>query len=1089
MDKILDAWQSIEFFQPYTLEKHKNSYLITVDKLQRMKDKALPWFSVDLRNALNIPQKEVFYILNLGLFDKSVSNSISQSIVGHCSSDETYETEQRLDTEGHTCFAKVSLGGQGNPSLDKLSVSSLPWALGHLQRKNFDCLNSHEFSSSCEYLKDELDNFSKTLSPQTENGPAVLTADDILRLLTGPLVEWAKFIPDWKYAIQIDWHEGKTSIEQTDTEAGEEELEETAQDKQFKMPILNSFFVEDLELTRAALERKDRCVGLRSWLGENKSQILDLYDQKGLAEIIKQLRPAKMPQGRWPSEPQHPMSLMQQFAINTAIEKLVDGGLLSVNGPPGTGKTTLLRDLMAHNIVERAKVLAGFDKADDSLDLDGFIVAELTGFEMLVASSNNAAVENISKELPQRKSIAGEFQYLDYLSVVANQIAASKGSRRDFKEKKNNEDKDETYNMFTPLPESKRCWGVISAALGKKDNRNKFLDRFFFDKQFNLEELNEGVGTKNLLNFWQWHRHFRHTKFSVAQKEFMSCLDTVKTQQLKLERYESLLASRHQNPLHDIQQEIQTIHSEHLNETEQLALLSSQQAILEEQRHKTELQERNLNKSAPGLFTRLVNHKRVREFKMAQQTAHKDVSNLINQQLALSTLIRDRQQRVLELDKKQRALQRDIERLAQQEKDCSHEYELLQKEFADISLPDGNTSIDNPGLQRTAFWQNDVINRQRSELFIAAMNLHQSWIHEVLKNGKFRLNIFNLDKFLKHPYTEDNPLRFWQLLFMIVPVISTTFASVGRMLHGVESEAFGWLMIDEAGQAPPPQAVGAIRRCKRTLVVGDPLQVEPVFTASPRLVERLCQHKLGEENTKHWNPGLLSVQQIADRTNTWGCWLDVMGQRVWIGIPLWVHRRCREPMFSLANNMAYNGRMIHGFNAEHITEKSVDEALTNHWLVASGGEADKQYRESHGEGLIELLNKLTVAGVELNSIYVITPFKAVKTALSELLSTWSAPSINYKIRDNWIKKSVGTVHTFQGKENDVVILVLGCDEQDCGGAKWAASKPNLLNVALTRAKEHIFVIGDLAVWQELSWFSDVAGKLPHGSPAVERKMA
>ncbi|WP_323871634.1 hypothetical protein [Xenorhabdus doucetiae] len=37
---------------------------------------------------------------------------------------------------------------------------------------------------------------------------------------------------------------------------------------------------------------------------------------------------------------------------------------------------------------------------------------------------------------------------------------------------------------------------------------------------------------------------------------------------------------------------------------------------------------------------------------------------------------------------------------------------------------------------------------------------------------------------------------------------------------------------------------------------------------------------------------------------------------------------------------------------------------------------------------------------------------------------------------------------------------------------------NLLNVALTRAKKHIFIIGDPAVWHELRGFRDVAKELP-----------
>jgi superfamily I DNA and/or RNA helicase len=52
----------------------------------------------------------------------------------------------------------------------------------------------------------------------------------------------------------------------------------------------------------------------------------------------------------------------------------------------------------------------------------------------------------------------------------------------------------------------------------------------------------------------------------------------------------------------------------------------------------------------------------------------------------------------------------------------------------------------------------------------------------------------------------------------------------------------------------------------------------------------------------------------------------------------------------------------------------------------------------------------------------------------------------------WLKSHIGTVHTFQGKEAKGVILCLGLDETTKGAANWASQKPNLLNIAITRAK-------------------------------------
>src|SRR3546814_17632266 len=78
-------------------------------------------------------------------------------------------------------------------------------------------------------------------------------------------------------------------------------------------------------------------------------------------------------------------------------------------------------------------------------------------------------------------------------------------------------------------------------------------------------------------------------------------------------------------------------------------------------------------------------------------------------------------------------------------------------------------------------------------------------------------------------------------LALVVPVISTTFASMPRMFNQFGRESIGCLLIDEAGQALPEQAPGAIWRAERTAVDGAPNQLEPV-RGLPAVVDgRLAQ--------------------------------------------------------------------------------------------------------------------------------------------------------------------------------------------------------------------------------------------------------
>lgn len=1091
---ILSAWQRIEFFHPYSPDIDSKKKLSISLKALKENNNQLPWLCDTYREQYKIPKTAAF-ILYLGEFEKNLSSSLIQNIVGSETGQAKEECEQRLSNEGVTYFATLTIDNNGVPNIQSFSVSALPWALSHLQEKNEAELYSANFAASCEQLISQVTTLLSSLQDPEHNPSGIMRADDLANLLE-LLTQWANYPKrhDWSADVTISWSDtSKRKKERTveknkevlePVEEPEEEEEEEEEGKIATLPILNSFFFTDLETVIADLKQQSlsSTSALQRYLSLNNDGTHDLYTPTGLVKITEQLHPKYMPLGRWPSNPQHTMSLMQQFAINTAVKELANGGLLSVNGPPGTGKTTLLRDLIAHNIVERAQKIADYATVDDTLTEQGFIIPALTGYEMVIASSNNAAVENISKELPQKSALGEAFSSLDYLAPVANQVAAK------YRPKKQNKTQVNSAKppLYYPLEQKKQCWGLISVALGKKANRSYFKQRLFFDEhQPSVDNNTPRPDDENFLNLWNWFKSYQGDSFAIAKKKFNRCLQETKALQQELHDLAELLTQCSNDKLSAFENLFSKAQQKISKKTHRLKRLQYKQKLLEIRQNDIHARIDELEQQRQ----QLENKRFQRLFRFLNKKAFSDNEQALNNWQQYAGKYNKKQQEtnslILEHKNKLEKTQQRVQEYQQKIHFINHHKSELQERYPEMTLPTEDKNIYDADLQRTAFWQNEKINTQRSKLFIAAMELHQAWLYEAFHNNSFKRNfIGGLATFLDNPQKLPSILPRWQTLAMIVPVISTTFAAVSRMFDGVGREAFGWLMIDEAGQASPQQAIGAIWRAKRVLVVGDPLQIEPVFTASPTLVNHLCQEAL-HQYADSWNPQTFSIQQIADRVNAWGCQLEVMNNPIWIGIPLWVHRRCIEPMFSLANNMAYNGRMIHADAKEKICSRSISEQLKNHWVVSKGNMGNKQYRDSHGKDLLTLVSRLIQEKITLQSIYVITPFKAVKTALIELLKETDlsaiqqpAIKITQKEINYWVKHNIGTVHTFQGKENDIVIFVLGCSIGEEGGAQWAASKPNLLNVALTRAKKYIFVIGDPDVWGHLPSFSDVANTLP-----------
>jgi hypothetical protein len=648
--------------------------------------------------------------------------------------------------------------------------------------------------------------------------------------------------------------------------------------------------------------------------------------------VLNGVRPDAFPLARWPSDVNKPLAVSQQFAVNTILAELAEAGLFSVNGPPGTGKTTLLRDLIAAIVVQRAAVLAEMPDPEAAFageqhkwtapDGKRLVVKglrrELTGFEIVVASSNNNAVENITKELPALTAIGAAWQ--DEAQYFREQAAAFLGEP---------------------------TWGMVATPLGNAEKRAEFRNRFW------------------------WGASGMHGLLHALEKD-----------PPKAEEWQAAVAGF----------------------TEALGV-------------------------AAGL---------------AAERATADTS--------LRFPIDDAQVRT-----------------------AQNEAEGAAREAWGPMFPEDWLELKHNEQELSAPWSDEEWTTARTRVFLAALELHRALIAGAA--GTIRRNLRQLIATLAREPGAPPPraeLAAWQTLFLLVPVISTTFASCGRMFGALGAESLGWVLVDEAGQAVPQHAAGALWRARRAVIVGDPLQLQPISQVPGEVQDRL-RDLFGVD--RHWLPAGTSAQGMADRRNRWGTEIlaedrDGDTEHVWVGAPLRVHRRCEEPMFGISNTIAYQGLMVYGTSATPFPGSPHPDYPLSSWVDVTGP-AHGKWVPAQGDALLRILRRLHIDNeVSLDRIYVLSPFRDVIASCRSL--------VRIELKEHEFARShIGTVHTMQGKEADVIVLVLGTDPSPAKKARdWAARPANLLNVAVSRARRRLFIIGDHAEWRDAPNFSESARVLP-----------
>jgi hypothetical protein len=241
-------------------------------------------------------------------------------------------------------------------------------------------------------------------------------------------------------------------------------------------------------------------------------------------------------------------------------------------------------------------------------------------------------------------------------------------------------------------------------------------------------------------------------------------------------------------------------------------------------------------------------------------------------------------------------------------------------------------------------------------------------------------------------------------------------------------QRFDVLIAEEAGMATLPPLFHAASLCdRRAIMVGDPQQLPPTVQSDDELVRRAIGRSIFEVSG---------------------------GERVMLDVQYRMH----PAIGSLVGELFYAGRLVHGATGTEAIAARAPHTGRAVTVVDTKSTCERSARGSSrvnatsAEVTAELALEAVRGGSE--SIAVITPYAAQASEIRRLLGV-------RRIAD---AVECSTIHRFQGRECDVVILDL-VDAHPMKPSALVGDAPNLLNVSISRARGKLVIVADVAYFE------------------------
>ena len=261
----------------------------------------------------------------------------------------------------------------------------------------------------------------------------------------------------------------------------------------------------------------------------------------------------------------------------------------------------------------------------------------------------------------------------------------------------------------------------------------------------------------------------------------------------------------------------------------------------------------------------------------------------------------------------------------------------------------------------------------------------------------------------------------------------------------LESGLFDLVIVDEASQCSLAAVLPLAYRARRLAVVGDPYQLNPIISLSDGLLQEIATQTgfdnddLRKRSIHHKDGSAYSAFEFAARPQT--------------PVLLNEHYRCHPHIARWFNKTFYRGELTILTDISDTVQR--DRAIS--WCdvegVAERPASGSWLNRAEAEQTVKQIQGVIESGYK--TVGVVTPFAAQAQLIDQLAKRQFGQDFLSDI--GFVS---GTAHRLQGDEREAIVLssVLS-PSMSKSGIRWVEKERNLLNVAVSRARRAMIVLG------------------------------